>query len=141
MQLQNVNGTGLGIFCCCWLSRWCRYGNIMGHKIEKLVNLSRAEHKPLETARNNTYWTELYSCLFVCLLKAFRPINRTGSPQVFFTDSNLTHVTYKTHHLKLKKQYTTTNNFFLNLKIVLSVLPLCTKAITLGHAGIVNLSV
>ena len=33
------------------------------------------------------------------------------------------------------------NKHFLNLKIALSVLPLCPIAIKLGHAGIVDLSV
>ena len=36
--------------------------------------------------------------LFIYLLKAYSPVNRTGSPQGLFTKSNVTQVEYNTKH-------------------------------------------
>ena len=65
------------------------------------------------------------------LLKAYSPVNRTGSPPSgLFTSSNLTQVIIIiTNTSKQKITYTTTTNIkHISQKIVFPVLPLCTRA-------------
>ena len=97
--------------------------------------------------KNGTAWfVRLSRCEVLCgrFVRLFieglfiAPPNAQGHLRAFPKFES--HTRHIKKHLTFKKQFTKTN-FFLNLKIVLSVLPLCTIAIQLGHAGIVDLAV
>ena len=71
--------------------------------------------------------------MFVCILKVYKlqPRQPHRVTSVLFTNSNLTHK----KAFNIKKNNTQKNTFFFNnLKILLSVLPLCMITIKLGHA-------